>query len=209
MKMVALGVDQIGFIAGDYGQVHAELTFAQANAIAVALRGKARSSALTMSTDVDEIVRMAHTVQPDIVHISTDTDDVDVAAMHHLRRRIPSQVKLMKAIHVAGPESIDIALTYADAADIVLLDTKISGMPGVGATGVTHDWNISRQIVKQVGDRAQVILAGGLTAENVSVAITTTQPWGVDSNTGTNLTGDPVVKDWDKVAAFVAQASSE
>jgi phosphoribosylanthranilate isomerase len=57
-----------------------------------------------------------------------------------------------------------------------------------------------------VGHRTNVILAGGLTPKNVAKAIHTTQPWGVDSNTGTNLSGDPVTKDWDKIAAFVAAA---
>ncbi|RME98705.1 MAG: hypothetical protein D6768_16685, partial [Chloroflexi bacterium] len=52
LKMVELGVDQVGFVAGDYGEVHGELTFAAAAAIADALRGKAASSALTMSTDI-------------------------------------------------------------------------------------------------------------------------------------------------------------
>jgi phosphoribosylanthranilate isomerase len=49
-------------------------------------------------------------------------------------------------------------------------------------------------------------LAGGLTADNISEAIKTVQPWGVDSNTGTNIPGDPVLKDWRKVEAFLTQA---
>jgi phosphoribosylanthranilate isomerase len=51
-----------------------------------------------------------------------------------------------------------------------------------------------------------VILAGGLTPENVAEAINIAQPWGVDSNTGTNLPGDPVRKDMERVRAFVQQA---
>ncbi len=206
LTMVDLGVDQVGFIAGDYGEVHAELTFTQARAITDALRGKANSSALTMSTDITEILRMAGAVQPDILHISSDTEAVGVAAMRQLRQTIPTEIALMKAINVAGPNSIDIALRFAEVSDILLLDTKVAGMPGVGATGVTHDWNISRQIIARTGDQAQVILAGGLSPENVAAAIKATQPWGVDSNTGTNIPGDPVAKDMNLVRAFVEQA---
>ncbi len=206
LKLVELGVDQVGFVAGDYGEVYGELTFAEARAIADALRGLAVSSALTMSTDIAEIVRMAQTVQPDIVHISSDTEAVGVQAMRDLRRYLPDGIALMKAIHVDGPESIETALKFAEVSEILLLDTKVSGFPGVGATGVTHDWSLSRQIVERVGERAKVILAGGLTPKNVALAIYTVQPWGVDSNTGTNLPGDPVVKDMERVREFVAEA---
>jgi len=206
LKMVNLGVDQIGFVAGDYGEVHGELTFNQARDIVDAIAGKASSSALTMSTDITEILRMATAVNPDIIHISTDTEAVDVAAMQQLRQSLPDHILLMKAIHVTNAESINDALRFVDVSDILLLDTKIEGMPGVGATGVTHDWNISRQIIEQASRKVKVVLAGGLVPNNVAAAIEATHPWGVDSNTGTNLPNDPVAKDWVKIEAFVEQA---
>ena len=206
LKMVDLGVDQVGFIAGDYGEVHAELTFEASREIVEALRGKAVSSALTMSTDIFEIRRMVDMVQPDIVHIASDTEDVGLEAMKQLKESLPNGILLMKAVHVDGTESIETSLAFAEVSDILLLDTKVQGMPGVGATGVTHDWNVSREIVRQVGSQAKVILAGGLIPENVSAAIATTQPWGVDSNTGTNIPGDPVIKDMARVAEFVKEA---
>ncbi|HEY7831997.1 MAG TPA: phosphoribosylanthranilate isomerase [Ktedonobacterales bacterium] len=206
LQLATLGVDQIGFIAGEYGEVPGELSFERARAIADALSGRALSSALTMSTDVAEIERMAAAVRPAIVHISSDTEAVGVAALRHLRARLPEHTRLMKAVHVAGNESIELALQFAPVADMVLLDTKVAGMPGVGATGVTHDWNISREIIARVGQRSRVILAGGLTPENVGAAIQVTHPWGVDSNTGTNLAGDAVRKDVARVGRFVAAA---
>lgn len=204
--MVALGVDTIGLIAGVYDEVPAELTFEQARAIADAVRGAALVSALTMRVDPDEICRMVDRVRPTMVHISTDTDDVGVSAIRDLRQRLPDDVRIMKAVHVAGPESVRVALAFAAVADTLLLDTKVEGMPGVGATGRTHDWAISRRIVEQVGDRAEVILAGGLTPENVAAAVQATRPAGVDSNTGTNVPGDRVIKDMDRVARFVRHA---
>ena len=105
-----------------------------------------------------------------------------------------------------GTSTFQVVIHFQGLNGDLLLDTKISGLPGVGATGVVHDWEISRQIVEQVGDRARVILAGGLTPENVQAAIKTVRPWGVDSNTATNRPGDPVLKDMARVQAFVAQA---
>jgi phosphoribosylanthranilate isomerase len=69
---VEMGVDHIGFVAGKYNEVPAELSFEEARAIVAALPGKATAVALTMSRDVEEIMRMVAAVQPHIVHISSD-----------------------------------------------------------------------------------------------------------------------------------------
>lgn len=201
---VALGVDHIGFIAGDYGEVHAELNFNQARALRDAVSPQATAVALTMATEVPEIAAMARAVRPDIVHISTDPDEVDLAATESLRELLPQGMELMKAIPVGGEESIELATRFAPLVDYLLLDTKMEGMPGVGATGATHDWSISRRIVESV--TVPVILAGGLTPGNVVEAIKAVAPWGVDSNTGTNMNGDPVAKDFSKIAGFVQAA---
>ncbi|MCB0014782.1 MAG: hypothetical protein KDE34_22860, partial [Anaerolineales bacterium] len=77
---------------------------------------------------------------------------------------------------------------------------------GIGASGVTHDWNISREIVRRV--KIPVILAGGLSPDNVAAAIAQVQPWAVDSLTHTNerLPGGGFRKDLEKVRQFVAAA---
>ncbi len=197
-----MGVDQIGFVAGDYGLVHGELSFAAARRLAEALPPGATRVALTMATDVDEIVRMAEAVGPDIVHISTDLEAVGVDAMAELRRRLPDGMKLMKALPVGGEESLEAARRFAPVCDVLLLDSKGRGLPGIGASGLTHDWSISRRIVAAVN--LPVILAGGLSAGNVADAIRAVRPAGVDSNTATNVPGDPVAKDLGRIRAFVA-----
>jgi phosphoribosylanthranilate isomerase len=54
--------------------------------------------------------------------------------------------------------------------------------------------------------RVPVILAGGLSAENVADAIATVRPWGVDSFTHTDIAGNRGTKDPARVRAFVAAA---
>ena len=196
-----MGVDHIGFVAGRYGLVHGELTFKQARRLVDALHGQTRRVALTMATELDEILHMAESVAPDIIHISTDPDAVGFAAMGELKKRLPPAIKIMKAIPVDGEEALDLAVSFAPVSDYLLLDTKIHGLPGVGATGKTHDWEISRRIVEAVD--IPVILAGGLTPENVSEAIRVVTPAGVDSNTATNLPNSPVEKDMERVRRFV------
>ena len=199
---VDLGVNNIGFVAGRYGIVPGELSFSEAREIVVSLQPRATSVAITMSEDVKEILRMASEVKPNIVHISTDVDCVGVETMRELRSHLDVDIRLMKAIPVEDEKSIMVSQQFAKVSDLLLLDTKRAGFPGVGATGFTHDWDISRRIVEAVA--IPVILAGGLTADNVGAAIREINPWGVDSNTSTNIPGSQVEKDLERIAAFVS-----
>ena len=196
-----MGVDQIGFVAGDYGIVPGELTFEDARELVTSLPSYTHSVALTMATDINEILRMVHSVKPNIVHISTDVFDVDAESMKKLRNRLSPSVQLMKAIPVQDESSVAIAEEFAPLCDYLLLDTKIAGMPGVGATGETHDWRLSKRIVDSVD--IPVLLAGGLNPENVVDAIREVGPPGVDSKTGTNIPGSDVKKDMRRVEQFV------
>lgn len=201
-KAALLGVDYIGFVAGNYGLVPGENTFEQAREIVEALPPGKTAVALSMSTSVDEIVDMAHIVRPHVIHISTDMDDVPLAAMRAIRERLPQGVRLMKAISVTDESSLAAALHYAQASDLLLLDTKSTDVAGIGVSGLTHDWNISRKIVEQAG--IPVILAGGMSADNVAEGIRSVRPFGVDSNTHTNVPGSLVTKDMERIRAFVA-----
>jgi phosphoribosylanthranilate isomerase len=205
-QAVAVGVDHIGFVAGDYGIVQGELDFRTAAEFAREVQKPARSVALTMATDLDEILRMAEAVRPDILHVSSETDAIDFDQMAILRKRLDPGIKLMKAIAVFDRSGINDAIRYSSVSDILLLDTKIHGMPGVGATGKTHDWNISREIVQSVS--VPVILAGGLSSLNVLDAIRSVDPWGVDSNTFTNVCESPYLKDADRIYEFVRTVRS-
>jgi phosphoribosylanthranilate isomerase len=91
-------------------------------------------------------------------------------------------------------------------ADYLILDTQAPHIAGIGASGETHDWHISREIVRQV--RIPVILAGGLSPENVAQAVSVVQPWGVDSLTHTNrpLPGGGFCKDLERIRQFVMAA---
>jgi phosphoribosylanthranilate isomerase len=206
VQAIATGVDHIGFVAGDYGIVQGELDFRSAAELAREVQKPAKSVALTMATDVNEILRMADAVRPNIVHISTETHAVGIDQMAELREKLDPNIKLMKAIGVIDETSIDDALCHSRSADILLLDTKIKNLPGVGATGKTHDWNISREIVHRAS--LPVILAGGLSSKNVASAIRSVEPWGVDSNTSTNISGSSFLKDNERICAFVKAVRS-
>jgi len=88
-------------------------------------------------------------------------------------------IALIKVIHVQNAKSINLAKEYSDVASAILLDTgnPKSRKPKLGGTGVTHDWAISKMIVKTCA--VPVFLAGGLSPKNVEEAIQTVRPFGV------------------------------
>jgi phosphoribosylanthranilate isomerase len=71
-----------------------------------------------------------------------------------------------------------------------------------GATGKTHDWGVSRRLVDL--SPKPVILAGGLTPENVRAAVLSVRPAGVDVHTG--VEGPEGRKALARVEHFVAEA---
>jgi phosphoribosylanthranilate isomerase len=89
----------------------------------------------------------------------------------------------------------------ADMRDIERFHTDFHMLDsGRGGSGLTLDWRLAAQHRSQV----PVILAGGLTPDNVGEAIAAVRPWGVDVASG--VEAEPGIKDPAKVEAFVASA---
>jgi phosphoribosylanthranilate isomerase len=104
-------------------------------------------------------------------------------------------VPVLKALRVSGPESLAALERYPVQGFV--LDAPSAGF---GGSGATFDWSLAREAAR----RATVILAGGLTPDNVGAAIRAVQPWGVDVASG--VESSPGVKDPDKLARFIARA---
>ncbi len=77
----------------------------------------------------------------------------------------------------------------------LLVDAAVKG--AYGGTGVTADWSAAADLAK----RFPLLLAGGLTAENVGAAMRQVRPWGVDTASG--VEASPGKKDAEKMKAFV------
>lgn len=198
------GADQLG-ITPPHGGLPGEVSLRAAAEIADALRGRARTVVLTVWTDPGAIAELAAATRPDILHLCPPASLASPAGVEAVRARVGA-TPIMQAVSVGGPETVEEARAYAAVADLLILDTSDPRIAGVGASGATHDWRVSRAIVERVG--VPVILAGGLSPENVAEAIRVVRPWGVDSLTHTNrpLPGGGFRKDLGRVAAFVATA---
>ncbi len=110
---------------------------------------------------------------------------------------------IIKKIGVSNDRDacVERAKAYEDVVDAILLDT-IAGRQ-LGGTGKKHDWRISRAIVEELD--TPVILAGGLTPENVADAIAEVRPYAVDVSSGVER--EPGHKDAVKVKRFIEAAN--
>jgi phosphoribosylanthranilate isomerase len=163
-----------------------------------------RVVALSLSTEPDRILATFKTIGPDIVHLAR-ADAIDDATLQRIRAKIePAQ--LMLTVPVDGPDAIDVARRLSEVGDCLLLDTKHPYTGVVGASGHTHDWSVSADIVNTLD--IPVVLAGGLGPENVRDAISAVRPFGVDSETRTSLESDRRRKDIAKVESFISLARS-
>ncbi len=201
LAVARLGVDHIGVLVGD-GRFPRELSPARAKAIFAAVPPGAKRVALSLSADLEEVVRIVEETHPDIIQIQAAIEDFSVAMTRALKTRCP-KTPIMRAIPVIDETSIEIAQFYEGVADLLLLDSYDPGTNQFGALGRTHDWRLSRRIVESTG--IPVILAGGLGPENVAEAIAAVGPAGVDSKTRTDRP-DGTGKDLEKVRTFVAAA---
>ena len=86
----------------------------------------------------------------------------------------------------------------------ILLDAAVAGK--MGGTGVSFDWKAARLWTQQFPETVRWIAAGGLTADNVSVAMHTLRPWGVDVSSG--VEASPGIKNRPKIQAFIQAARS-
>jgi phosphoribosylanthranilate isomerase len=119
-------------------------------------------------------------------------------------RRALGLRKLIKTLQARklldDPTILDGYLRMRHSIDAILLD---SGVPGArGGTGVAFDWNAALPIVARIKEVLPVVIAGGLTPDNVADALRLFDPCGVDVVSGVELeTGK---KDPGKLRAFVA-----
>jgi phosphoribosylanthranilate isomerase len=198
----AMGVDHIGVLVGD-GSFPREQTIEKAREIFAAIPVGSKASALSLSRDVDLIVRLTAALLPDILHLGAAPQHLSPAQLRTLKAEFPP-VSLMRSIPVVDDSSITLARSYDGIADFLLLDSYKSGDRQIGALGVTHSWELDRRIIESV--RIPAVIAGGLGPENVQDAIRVARPAGVDSKTKTDRRDGTHTKDLQKVSAFVKAA---
>jgi phosphoribosylanthranilate isomerase len=200
-QLTNMGVDHFGFAVDT---PPAGISAQRASELMDHLRDGQKATVLTIDTDVGDILATVRATTPDILHICSETHAVSREDIQEIRDTLEFDVEIEKSIEVDVDNPVSAAREYEDVSDFLLLDSSGGDdeIPGVGVTGETHDWAISRRVVDAV--EVPLILAGGLSPENVREAIRTVEPDGVDSFTQTSKTMRK--KDLSRVKEFTERA---
>lgn len=177
------GADAIGLVF--YPKSPRAVSVQQARTIIAALPPFVTTVGLLVNASRCELGEILDAVPLDMLQFHGDERPADCEGYHR---------PYIKALRVRPGDDVAAQIEpYANASGI-LLDTFVAGVPG--GTGLAFDWSL----VPRHLDRP-IILAGGLTPENVRSAIEQTQPYAVDVSGGVEARHG--IKDADKIRAFI------
>lgn len=177
------GADAIGLVF--YPKSPRAVSVQQARAIIAALPPFVTTVGLFVNASRCELGELLDAVPLDMLQFHGDEHPADCEGFHR---------PYIKALRVRPGDDIAAHIeAYANASGI-LLDTFVAGVPG--GTGQAFDWSLVPR-----GTSRPIILAGGLTPENVRSAIEQTQPYAVDVSGGVEARHG--IKDAEKIRAFM------
>ena len=178
---LAASVDAIGFVFADSPR---QLTLADAVALAAPARGRVRCVAVTRQPSQRHLDDILSVFRPDV--LQTDTEDLRVL-------RVPKQLELLPVFRGWDP---------SQGTPRVQLPARLLFEGLASGSGTQCDWTAAQRVAR----RTQLVLAGGLDADNVATAISAVRPFGVDVSSG--VEERPGVKSPAEVVRFAAAARS-
>ncbi len=181
------GADAIGLV---FAESSRRVSVDQAREVADALPENILKVGVFVDSGADEILRIAREVGLDIAQLHGDETPETVTFLRG------EGVKVMKALRVRDASSLEEIGRYG--ADLYLLDAYSE--KGRGGTGERFDWGLA----KSSKGRANIVVSGGLSPENVRDAIRFFDPYGVDASS--SLEDAPGKKNGELVRRFVSAA---
>jgi phosphoribosylanthranilate isomerase len=172
---IACDVDAIGFV---FAESVRRVDTARANELARAARRRVACVAVMRHPTPGEVDEVLREFRPDILQM--DFDDL-------IELSLPRELSVLPVLR-PGPRPA------CDLPPRLLFEGPVSG------SGRTTDWDAAADLARH----AQLILAGGLTPQNVAAAIHHVRPFGVDTSSGVEEA--PGVKNTGLIEAFVAAA---
>lgn len=201
------GADALGFVVDYPADVPWNLTRERAAELMRAVPPFV-SRVAVVGGGATTVLRIVETTDPDAVQLHAD-EPVEVVSELAVALR-GSGTRIVKALRIGAQSNGatagdwgELARRFIDAgADAILLDSKTSARPA--GTGATFDWSIAAAVAASAS--RPVILAGGLTAENVATAIRQVRPFAVDVISA--VEDERHRKVGERVRAFVVSARS-
>ncbi len=168
------------------------LSPAEAATLIEKLPSEAEAWAVVVAPSVELIHQLFDEVGVDRIQVyGAIPDGLEYLERHHLVPSIP----------VGAPGAGGAPITLPPPEEYPRIHLDSAGQPLPGGSGVRPDWEVCAGLVDRHPGR-KLVLAGGLTPENVREALGTVRPWGVDVSSG--IERAPGVKDPEKMRAFAA-----
>lgn len=185
LMAVAAGADALGFVF--FEKSSRCVTLQKAAAIIRDLPPFIQCVGLFVDEEAEQVNWTADFCGLDVVQLHGDEDPEYCVEMN---RRVVKAFRVKDLTSLAGIKRYQVAGYLLDAWSPL----------AHGGTGQTFDWDMTGSVVKT----GKLILAGGLTPENVAEAVRTVAPYGVDVSSG--VESEPGRKDPDKVREFIRRA---
>ena len=192
---VDAGADALGFVTDVDVDTPREVAPERAADLIATVPPFVTTVAVTIPESVGAAVDVADRVDPDALQIHGEFGADEVG---EIRDRAGVDV-----IVALGADERDRARELDGVADALLVDSLTE--EDAGGTGETHDWEATRELRMDLD--TPLVLAGGLTPENVREAVATVDPFAVDVASGVERDDEPGRKDHDSLAAFVREAN--
>ena len=183
LAAIDAGADAIGFVF--YAKSPRAVSVEQARAIIAALPPFITTVGLFVNASRCELTEILEVVPLDLLQFHGDETPEDCDGYHR---------PYIKALRVQAGDDIAAGCRAFSRASGILLDTYVAGVPG--GTGEAFDWSLIPQELSK-----PIILAGGLTPDNVAQAIAQVRPYAVDVSGGVEASKG--IKDHDKIRAFM------
>jgi phosphoribosylanthranilate isomerase len=184
---IAAGVDALGF--NFVPQSRRRVDVEAAREIIATIRGRVLSVAVIADLPTRDALELLSALGADRLQLhGEESQDQLLELSPHA----------FKAIRVG--DAADVERARAFPGHPLLVDAKVAGQ--LGGTGHSVDW----PLVAALAHERALLLAGGLTADNVEQAVRIVRPWGVDAASGVDASNDPRRKDLEKLQRFVAAA---
>ncbi|MFH1755267.1 MAG: phosphoribosylanthranilate isomerase [Candidatus Latescibacterota bacterium] len=178
--MLNCGVDRLGFPLRIASRQE-DLSENEAARMIQALQLQDKAVLITYVNDAQSLATFSRRLDISIVQLH---GNISLPELRQIKSEAP-RLYVIKSLIVRGDNLASLTsdmTTFAPYIDEFIVDTFDPSTGACGATGKTHDWDMSRALVEM--SPRPVILAGGLTARNVRRAIERVRPRGVDAHTG-------------------------
>ncbi|TKX81100.1 phosphoribosylanthranilate isomerase [Halorubrum sp. SD626R] len=192
---VDAGADAVGVISEVPVDSAREVDPAKAAELLADVPPFVTATLVTMPDSAERAVELVRTTGPDALQLHGEWTADEIRYV-----RAETERKVLLAVDADDPVRAE---EFDAVADALVIDSTDDS--GAGGTGETHDWAKTGELAARL--TSPVVLAGGLTADNVAEAVRVADPFAVDVASGVELSDGR--KDHNAVARFVANAGRE